>query len=243
MTRLTPKKKEIIEREQRILVAARKLLLERGYLGMNMDRVADAIGCSKGTVYQHFTNKEDVLAALCTESKRKRLEFVEKAAHFDGRPRERMTALMLGEEFLNQQFPDYRRSEELLFIESIASKASPKQQSAMHEVEEECLQLLGGIMNDAIDCGDLVLPPDRSSFEIVFGLWSLELGSRSAPNSCETLASLVRSNTIGIVRLNQQAILDGWNWRPLSSEWDYEETRRRAAIEAYGIETDVALVN
>jgi AcrR family transcriptional regulator len=236
MTVLTRKQREIREREAKILNTARKMLLELGYLGLNMDRVAEIAGCSKGTVYQHFTSKEDLLAALSTQSKRKRVEFIEKASNFKGRPRERMTALLLGEELLVSQYPEYSRTEELLYIQSIASKASSKHQEVLHEVEEQCLDLVGGIMNDGVECGDLALPPNRNCYDMAFGLWALVLGSRSAPNACETLASMVRSDTIGVIRINQQALLDGWNWRPLTHEWDYDDTRRRAAAEAFGLE-------
>ena len=51
MNALTPKKREIAEREARILDVARPLLLESGYHGLNMDRIATKLGLSKGTVY------------------------------------------------------------------------------------------------------------------------------------------------------------------------------------------------
>ena len=64
METLSRKQREIQEREALILEVAREMLLERGYLGVTMDRIAQAIEYSKGTVYQHFSSKEDVLVAL-----------------------------------------------------------------------------------------------------------------------------------------------------------------------------------
>lgn len=234
MGTLTRKQREIREREQQILVIARQMLLERGYLGLNMDRIAEAIGYSKGTVYQHFSSKEDLLAALCVQTKRKRAEFIEQGVNLDGRPRERMTAVLLADEMFVAQYPDYSRTEELLYIESIAAKASEGQQQKLHAVEEHCINLIGAIINEAVACGDLSVP-DHGRYQMVFGLWALILGSRSAGKSCETLNALVNKDTIGVLRANSQALLDGWGWRPLSSEWDYENTRRRAATEAFGI--------
>ena len=63
MDTLTRKQREIREREQLILDVARDMLLTRAYLGVTMDRIAQEIEYSNGTVYQHFSNKEDVLVA------------------------------------------------------------------------------------------------------------------------------------------------------------------------------------
>src|SRR5688572_6437001 len=81
------------ERDRRIREAAQKLLLERGLHGFSMDDVADAIDYSKGTVYQHYTNKEDALVAACVDSCGEVAARFERAAALPGRPRERMMAI------------------------------------------------------------------------------------------------------------------------------------------------------
>ncbi|HPF40610.1 MAG TPA: TetR/AcrR family transcriptional regulator [Phycisphaerae bacterium] len=232
---MTRKQREIREREQQILAVARQMLLERGYLGLNMDRIAEAIGYSKGTVYQHFSSKEDLLAALCVQTKQKRVEFFEKAMRFDGRPRERMTAISLAHELFISQFPDYSRSDELLNIESIFAKASERQQEAMREVEGRCVDTVCGIAKDAVACGDLVLPADWNIYDMTYGLYGMSYGCRAAIKNCTALHDLMSPDDRAVLRRNQEALLDGWGWRPLSSEWDYEATRRRAAIEAFGM--------
>ncbi|MDH4361855.1 MAG: TetR/AcrR family transcriptional regulator, partial [Nitrospirota bacterium] len=55
------KKREYTQRESLIIDAARKLLLDRGYLDLNMDQIADVTEYSKGTIYQHFSCKEEIL--------------------------------------------------------------------------------------------------------------------------------------------------------------------------------------
>lgn len=51
-------------REQAILDAAQRLLVERGYAATSMDDLAAAVGASKATLYQHFPTKEDVAVAV-----------------------------------------------------------------------------------------------------------------------------------------------------------------------------------
>ena len=68
MGTLTRKQREIREREQLLLRVARKMLIEQGYSGLSMDQLAEATEYSKGTVYQHFSTKEDLVTALAIES-------------------------------------------------------------------------------------------------------------------------------------------------------------------------------
>ena len=64
MATSTRKARELEAREALILDTAQRLVEERGYLGMNMDLVAEATEYSKGTIYQHFSCKEELLSAL-----------------------------------------------------------------------------------------------------------------------------------------------------------------------------------
>ncbi|QFZ19298.1 TetR/AcrR family transcriptional regulator [Saccharothrix syringae] len=55
------------ERKRRtILGAAREVFLEHGYVGASMDQVAALAAVSKQTVYQHFTDKRGLFAAVIT---------------------------------------------------------------------------------------------------------------------------------------------------------------------------------
>ena len=61
MSTLARKKREFVQREELILETARRLLLEVGYLELTMDLIARKIEYSKGTIYQHFSSKEEIL--------------------------------------------------------------------------------------------------------------------------------------------------------------------------------------
>lgn len=52
------------EREQLILQAAEELFLERGFYETSMEDIAARVGIAKGTVYLHFSSKEELVAAL-----------------------------------------------------------------------------------------------------------------------------------------------------------------------------------
>lgn len=56
-----------METEARILEAAGQVLADHGYLGCSTSRIADAAGISKGSIYQYFADKDEVLTALAAK--------------------------------------------------------------------------------------------------------------------------------------------------------------------------------
>ncbi|MCC6905050.1 MAG: TetR/AcrR family transcriptional regulator [Anaerolineae bacterium] len=64
MSKETFKERARRRREDEIVAAAEALLAERGYANLNMDDLADVVGISKPTLYQHFRSKEDLAAEV-----------------------------------------------------------------------------------------------------------------------------------------------------------------------------------
>lgn len=58
------KEKLRLERAQLILDITEKILIEKGYHATSMDEVAARAGVAKGTLYQHFSSKEELALAL-----------------------------------------------------------------------------------------------------------------------------------------------------------------------------------
>jgi AcrR family transcriptional regulator len=58
------KEREKQRREEEILTSAERLLSERGYANLNMDELAEYVGLSKPTLYQHFKSKEELAARV-----------------------------------------------------------------------------------------------------------------------------------------------------------------------------------
>lgn len=64
-------------REDAILAAANRLLAEKGYQGMTMDDVANRVGIAKGSVYQHFKSKEELIGVALVSFMDRISEYVE----------------------------------------------------------------------------------------------------------------------------------------------------------------------
>ncbi len=230
------KQREFQQREQAILDVAREMLAERGYLGLNMDRIAEALEYSKGTIYQHFSSKEDLLMALAVQTSEKRPSMFARAAAFDGSSRERVTAIGCAAELFVQLFPDHFRVEQILQLTSIWEKTSEQRQQLLRACQSRCLTIVSGIVRDAIDEGDLELPEFMTPEDLVFGMWSMSFGGYSIIATSEPLTELGIHDAFMTVRKNMMAMLDGYGWRPLSHEWDYLATFERVQHEVFADE-------
>ena len=68
MGKITYKEKEKQRREVEILQKAAQLLTERGFANLNMDDLAEVVGISKPTLYQHFKSKDDLVTQVVIEN-------------------------------------------------------------------------------------------------------------------------------------------------------------------------------
>lgn len=61
---MTYKERARHQREIEILKVASDLMYERGFASFNMDELAEAVGVSKPTLYQHFASKDELLVRV-----------------------------------------------------------------------------------------------------------------------------------------------------------------------------------
>ena len=220
------------ERNARILDAARELLLRDGYHGLAMEGLAESIHYSRATVYQHYRSKEDVLVALAAQTGEKRVDLFERASAFRGRPRERITAIGEAVAQFALTHPSHFKTEQIIHTSSVRSKCSPENQLRLATCEARCPQITAGIVRDAISQGDLVLPKGLSPEQLVFGLWSMYFGGLFLMSSDIDLQEKGGvTEPMNALRRAAAALLDGYGWKPLSSKWDYDATRKRIAQE------------
>lgn len=221
------------ERQERLLEAARRLLLAEGYHGVTMEALAAAINYSKGTVYQHFKSREDVLMALAAETAKVREDLFERASAFRGKPRERMAGIGEAYALFVRDYPAYLHTEQILHAASIREKSAEDHQSKVEGCDNRCLSIAAGIVRDGISQGDLDLPKGVSPESLMLGLWSMTFGAYFLASTGIPRNQLGIGDVRSIVRRNCHALMDGWGWKPLSPEWDYEDTYRRIAKDVF----------
>lgn len=227
------KKRQIADREQLVLDVARRLFLERGSHGVTMDRIAEGCEYSKGTIYGHFANKEEVVVALAIRAVEKTQRLFERAARFEGNTRERMCALGEAYAIFVQEHADDFRFWQMLRPDALRDKITPERQQVFLDGEQACMGIVGAIVSDAIADGDLVLRPGLGAGQIGLGLWSLCFGAYSLADSNDFVRRLAEQDVFLAVRRSCHALMDGYGWRPLFADWDYDATYARIHAEIF----------
>jgi AcrR family transcriptional regulator len=227
------KEREFRQREQTLLDAARRMLLEQGYAGLSMERLAEATEYSKGTVYQHFTAKEDLVAALAVQSIEQRLELFVRARQFVGRPREKMLALGVADQLFARLRPDYFRSELVVRTANLADRARPERCKALLAYEKRIAGWLRDLVQAAVDEGDLSLSPPTTTGSVAYALFSMVIGAHAALLNPDLIRYLELQPSVQILQRNMDFLLDGIGWKPLRSEWNYELTAQRVQREIF----------
>ncbi len=230
---MTRKQRELGAREDVLLGAAKDLLVKGGYHGLTMARIGEATGYSKGTVYQHFPCKEEVVMALAYLSIEKQQELVRRAAVFRGTSRERMLAIAEATDLFSRLYPDDARIFQIMNGEAIMQKASPESISRMRTSARETVQIMVGILRDGVAQGDLVLGDGTRPEEIIFHFWLLGEGGKAAALSWMPPSEMGIEDTFGSLVKTSLLLADGYGWQPLSTEWDYADTMRRIRAEVF----------
>lgn len=223
---MSPRRRVIQERDASILFAAEEILRESGYYGLTMDAVASKSKVPKGTVYLRFGCKEDVVLALAERAVGQRTQMIRRGASFKGRARERGLAVGEATGIFHRLYPDQSNILHMA-IGPLREKAAPERVAALVRVETAATDILREIVKDAVEAGDLVVDRHEMVEEILLGTWALVDGSHTLIQSGAALGTLgVRSPFHKVWRFFN-VLADGYNWRPLFSEWDYEETMCR----------------
>jgi AcrR family transcriptional regulator len=191
-------------------------------------------------MYQHFSCKEEVILALANVSLTDRLALFRRAASFPGRPRERIAAVGVASELFVRLYPHHFRLEQVLRLSSVWEKTSAERRQFMHHCETQCVGCVSGIVRDAMACGDLTLPDGVTPEQLVFGLWSMSFGAQTILASSTSLVDIGIGEPQRALALNQGRLLDGYQWRPLSTQYDYEAAAERMASEWFGKEAQKA---
>lgn len=223
MTILTRKQREIDEREQLILSAAQTMLHQHGYNHLTMDRVAETVEYSKGTIYNHFASKEDLVCSLCCRCVSNLIEVFERAYHFPGSTRERYSAIGIGYSLYHQLHPMDTQILQIIKNNAVREKISDFKLAEMESLEQKITSITSSIVQEAINCGDLDKLQQDNVSTIVFGCWSMHYGALMLDQSDIPLNELGFNPVVNMLWKNSNIYLDGYKWLPLSTSIDSEK--------------------
>ena len=233
---LSRKQRDMLEREELILSAAQKMIHEHGYNHLTMDRVAESVEYSKGTIYNHFASKEDLVCSLCCRCITNLIEVFERAYEYPGSSRERYSAIGIGYSLYHQLHPMDAQNIQTVKNNAVREKISDDKLAEMESLEHKITKIARSIVQQAIDCGDLSKDHSNQVNTIVFGCWSMHYGALLLDQSDIPLHELGFSPAVNMLWQNSNIYLDGYQWLPLSTNTDTSKLFDQISFALFGDE-------
>ena len=224
------------EREAPLLDLTHHILEEEGFAGFNMERLVKASDVSKGTVYNHFSSKEDCLAALCIRGMHSLADMFRRARAFDGTSREKALAIHFAYRLHLKMHPTLSMSLISARTASFAEKTSPERAEKLRQGDSELFVLAFEVIQDAARAGDLELTDDMQQVVITFLNWSVSYGINMLASTGfdPAVSQMLEEKNIALMGAN--VLLDGIGMKPLSKDWDYRASWDRIARELFADE-------
>lgn len=201
-------------REKEILERALDIISTHGIVALTMDKLVANVSFSKGTVYNHFSSKEDVLAGLCNENMGRVSGLFARTLEVEGiSSRDRMTAIsfayMLSVLLAPQHFMLVMHAKTEMF-----EKASDARREEHDVLDEKLFGIICGVIGQAIEDNELVLEEGTDVKEVSFATWAMAFGTISlllnGEKACSTLTGLMLENRV-IAHAN--VVMDGLGWK------------------------------
>ena len=233
---MTRKQRELFEREQLILDTAQEILQQDGMQGLTMDRVAAEIEYSKGTVYNHFCCKEEIVSGISCRCMDNLSEMFSRARDYKGSHRERIAAIGLAESLYAQLHPVEIQNMQIIKTVTVREKVSEEKQLLLFQKEQKITGIVLEIVRDAINDNDI--PKDQPFIpdSIVLGLWTMGYGSNLLSMTDIPFEKLGMQNPLEMAWVNSHKLLDSYQWKPLSTEFDIYALREKLCKELFSQE-------
>jgi len=233
---LSRKQREIANRHALFLEIAESILVEEGFHLLSMERIAELAEYSKGTVYQHFTCKEEILIQLCIECMTQLHTMFVKAAQFEGSQRDRLIAIFYAHQLWART--DNNRADMMLHLSmhGVREKVTEQSLHQHDELEQNLVGLVNRIVHQAIEEGELPKHKHIQPAEIVFGAWSLSFGGQILQVSDLPLEELGFSNADMSMLRTLNIMLDGLNWQPLHNEAQFKKLLKKFSTSLFADE-------
>lgn len=211
MIELSQKKKQILGRESLILSVTKELFCSQGYLGFSIDDVARAISCSKGTIYNHFPNKEEILIELVNRSLQQRNAVLSRVSDVRSGSREKVLVAMAVSELFSESQPHIHRISASFQFEGVAAKTSHERRMTNRALHSVWVVSLTDLVHLASDVGDLAPCSAYEKEALARSLCKLMSGER-----LEFRNEHPERNR-EVARFAANHLLNGCSWRPWQS--------------------------
>lgn len=225
---------QLLAREQELIDTALQIMETDGTAGLTMDKVVARVPYSKGTIYNHFTSREDLLTGVCNAGMSVLAELFSRALTFNGTTRERLLAVQYA--YLLHAL--LQPTQFMLVISaktaSLSERTSERRQAEHYQLEGRLMGPMLKLVDEAITNRELVLPKQMTKQQIVFTNWAGSFGAIALLINSEGKCSGRQGLAFQSEIFNHaNLLLDGMQWHPLSHEMDYYKSVERIAREIF----------
>jgi len=197
----------------------------------------------QGTVYQHFTCKEEILIQLCIKCMTQLHSLFLKATQFDGSQRDRVIAVFYAHQLWSGIGNNRTDMLMHLSMHGVREKVTERSLQQHDELEQNLVGMVSRIVEQAIKDGELPKHKQMQPAEIVFGMWSLNSGGQMLQSSDLPLEEFGVSNADMTLLRTLNAVLDGLNWQPLHNEAQFKKLLKKFNSELFADEYKQATEN
>lgn len=212
------------KRERVLLKAARALLREGGYDGLNMKVLGERTGMARVTLYKHFANRQEIILKLAIQSAGRRADMAEEAALFKGRTRERLAGVV---SVIRALLPYHLRHELLIYEAGVRERASAELLRKLEAHEDRILAVVIGLIREGVVSGDITLPANLPPERLGLAVMHLEHGTQVLMQRDFSYGRQRSTDSLQVLMEFGASLLDQLGWRPLSHENDYAASTNR----------------
>ncbi len=224
-------------REREMLECAKAIIRTQGEANLTIDKLVKQLPYSKGTVYNHFKNKEDIILAISTDHMRSVANVFIRALSFDGNSREKALAVHIGSMLHTQANPQDFQISLTVKTAGCTMKGSGERQQNQQQTETSLVAPIFAHYKAAVDAGECSPPSHMGIEQLAFSCWSVDFGTQALLmgdfNDCTVRSSLnVERELVNSINL----IHDGMQWKPLAKDFDWQATIERIKKEIFADE-------
>ena len=227
------KEREFKAREKLILDKSYEMIVELGYIGFTIDKLAKEIDYAKGTIYKHFTCKEDIIAKLLYAMLRERNEVVNRCFELEQPTRIKFLVANTGANLFHHLNPNMHKLVHISYVGSIWNKAQDKLREEHRSIFLDSFVAFKRILKNAQENGDIELG-EHIAADIFYSVVSMDVGYDRLSSSLFDLSNqcdmkicaafeceLNHREIYHMLNLNIDTYLDGLGWKPLSTSENY----------------------
>ena len=140
-------------REQVILNCAKDMIRNEGEAALTIDKLVKKIPYSKGTVYNHFNSKEDIILALYNAHVEEIASIFTRALTFNGNNREKALAMHVGSLLNTKAYPQDFMTCVTVKTAGCTAKASELRRQQQQQLETALLSPVFAHYQTSVDAG------------------------------------------------------------------------------------------